>query len=127
MDVQSFTPVFPMPALEEAIPFFSRLLGIDPTYVDDDRWAQFDLRGRRLALSGTHRIADEPALMIKVKDIGGARQELIGAGFEVGEIFVGAHEHERRCVVAAPFEWVVMLYDPSVIDDPGPATTGAGS
>lgn len=115
MAVQGFTPVFPVPDLGTAVPFFSRLLETEPTYVDEHRWAQFDLRGRRLALSGSHRISQEPALMVKVTDIEAARDELARGGATVGPIHVGAHEHERRCRIEAPGGWVVMLYVPSVL------------
>jgi hypothetical protein len=121
MDVRGFTPVYPMPSLADAVPFYARVLGVEPTYVDGDRWAQFDVRGRRVALCGpADRIAEEPALMVKVAGIEQARRELADAGIGVGEIHVGAHEHERRCVVEAPGGWVVMLYDPSVLGDREP-------
>jgi catechol 2,3-dioxygenase-like lactoylglutathione lyase family enzyme len=112
MSAQSFSPVLPVPDLPGAVAFWSQLLGVEPTFVDGDRWAQFDVDGRRLALAGTDRFADEPGLMVKVDDVEDARGALAGAGAgaEVGPVQDGAHE--RRCTVTAPGGWSVVLYSP---------------
>jgi predicted enzyme related to lactoylglutathione lyase len=107
-----FTPVLPVPDLTFAVAFWSQALGVDPAFVDGDRWAQFDTGdGRRLALSGTDRVADEPALMAKVDDLDQASAQLEAAGGEVGPVEQGAHE--RRCTVLTPGGWTLVLYSPS--------------
>jgi hypothetical protein len=68
------------------------VLGIKPTFVDGDRWAQFDLGPRRLALSGTDRLTDDPSIMIKVEDLNHARAQVTTAGAAVGAIQEGPHE-----------------------------------
>lgn len=105
---QSISPVFPVADLAGAVAFWSDVLGTEPTFVDGDRWAQFDLDGRRLALAGSDRVSDQPGLMVKVEDLEAARERLLAYGVEVGAIEDGPHE--RRCAAASPDGWAVVLY-----------------
>jgi hypothetical protein len=70
--------------------------------------AQFDLNGRRLALSGADRVADVPGVMVKVGDLEAARERLMADGLDVGPIDEGPHE--SRCVVEGPGGWPLVLY-----------------
>jgi catechol 2,3-dioxygenase-like lactoylglutathione lyase family enzyme len=108
IQAQSITPVLPVPDLEQAVSFWAGLLGTEPTFVDGDRWAQFDLNGRRLALSGADRVADVPGVMVKVGDLEAARERLAADGLGVGPIEEGPHE--SRCVVEGPGGWPLVLY-----------------
>ena len=86
-------------------------MGAAPTFVDGDRWAQFDVAGRRLALAGTDRVSDQAGIMIKVADLTAARADALAAGLAVSEPQTGPHE--VRCVVTAPGGWPVVLYAPA--------------
>jgi hypothetical protein len=106
--VESFSTVIPVPDLAEGVAFWARLLGVGPTFVDGDRWAQFDVGGRRLALAGSDRFAYVPSVMVKVDDVEAAREQLMAAGADVSEIADGAHE--RRFTAVAPGGWTIAVY-----------------
>ncbi|MFI4974100.1 MAG: hypothetical protein ACHP84_06145 [Caulobacterales bacterium] len=108
MDVQGVTPVLPVPDVAEAARIWAALLGAAPTFVDGERWAQFDVAGMRIALAGTDRVSDQAGIMIKVGDVAAAREAAHAAGLHAGEIQEGPHE--LRCVVTAPGGWPVVLY-----------------
>ncbi|SHN15185.1 VOC family protein [Cryptosporangium aurantiacum] len=111
MTARSLAPVLPVDDLLAAVAVYTRLLGVLPTFVDGDRWAQFDLAGHRLALAGRDRAADHPGVLLKVDDLRSARAEAVAAGLPVEEIQTGPHEH--RCVVTGPGGWPVVLYSPA--------------
>ncbi len=92
MAAEGITPVLPVDDLTEAVAFWETVLGIKPTFVDGDRWAQFDLGPRRLALSGTDRLADDPSIMIKVSDLDHARTLVTAAGATADPTQTGPHE-----------------------------------
>jgi len=108
MTARSLATVLPVDDLPTAVAIYTRLLGIDPTFVDGDRWAQFDLAGRRLALAGSDRVSELPGLLIRVTDLAAARADAAGLGLHVGAIQAGPHED--RCVVTGPGAWPVILY-----------------
>ena len=110
VDIQGMTPVLPVPDLAEAAKVWSALLGVAPTFVDGDRWAQFDVAGRRLALAGTDRASDQAGLMIKVADLAAARAAAEAAGLSVSEPVTGPHE--LRCTAVTPGGWALVLYAP---------------
>ena len=86
------------------------MLGIDPTFVDQSRWAQFDLGPYRLALAGTDRAAEEMSLMLKVDDLKETQRKLSHqAGVDVGQVEAGPHE--MRLVARTPYG-VVVFYAP---------------
>ena len=111
MQAQGITPVFPVPNLAEAVTLYRALLGVEPSFVDGDRWAQFDFGGRRLALAGADRMTDHPALMIKVADLAAARAELAALGVPVG-VEEEQGPHEIRCLAEGPGGWPLILYAP---------------
>ena len=110
MEIQSLTPVLPVDDLAAAVGFFRELFGCEPTFVDGDRWAQFDIAGRRLALAGRDRPSVRAGIMVKVGDLDAARRLVGELGFEAGEIEDGAHE--RRFTAAGPGDWPVTCYAP---------------
>lgn len=109
MTVQGITPVVPVDDLSAGVRFWQTALGVEPAFVDGDRWAQFDVGPRRLALSGTDRLTDAPSIMVKVSDIDEARAQIAGAGAVVGDVQEGPHE--RRFLATAPYG-VVVFYSP---------------
>ena len=106
--VEKISMVLPVPDLVAAVAVWQQLLGADPTFVDGDRWAQFDYAGSRLALAGTDRLADEPGVMVKVGDFDAACERLRQAGCTVGEPSTGAHE--RRAAATGPGGWPIIVY-----------------
>lgn len=108
MDIQGVTPVLPVENVAEAARVWAQLLGVGPTFIDGERWAQFDVAGRRIALAGTDRVSDQAGVMIKVADLAAARAAALAAGLAATEPSEGGHE--IRCVVTAPGGWPVVLY-----------------
>jgi hypothetical protein len=108
MDIQGMATVLPVDDVAEAAAVWAQLLGAAPSFVDGDRWAQFDVGGRRLALAGTDRVSNLPGLMIKVSDLAEARARAEAQGLTVGPVEQGPHE--MRCLVEAPGGWPVVLY-----------------
>lgn len=109
MHVEKVATVVPVDDLERAVRRWTALLGTEPTFVDGDRWAQFDIAGARIALAGTDRASDAVGLMLKVDDLDAARAAATQAGLTVGEVETGPHE--LRAVAtgdAAP----VVFYTP---------------
>lgn len=111
MAIESFATVLPVPDLAAGVAFWQELLGVAPTFVDGDRWAQFDVDGRRIALAGTDRVADIPSLMLKASDLEATRDALAALGAVVSEIRQGPHE--RRFEATTPGGWTVAVYSSS--------------
>ncbi|OXM72687.1 MULTISPECIES: VOC family protein [Amycolatopsis] len=97
MDISKIATVVPVTDLPGAVAVWSRLLGAEPAFVDGDRWAQFDVAGARVALSGTDSVTSRPALLLRVPDLAAARAEAAAAGLKTGEVEEGPHE--LRCLV----------------------------
>jgi hypothetical protein len=110
MSVEKLSFVLPVDDLDGAVAFWKDLLGVDPTFVDGDRWAQFDHAGSRLALAGKDRASDSPGVMLKVSGLEALCDALRGGDSSVSEIVTGAHE--RRSVVTEPGGSPVVLYEP---------------
>ena len=92
MNIERISSVVPVDDLGAAVTQWATLLGTEATFVDGDRWAQFDVGTARLALAGTDRASDAAGVMIKVDDIDAARDAYSAAGLSVGTITDGAHE-----------------------------------
>jgi hypothetical protein len=106
---ERLSTVVPVDDLAAAVEQWTALLGVAPTFVDGDRWAQFDVGGGgRLSLAGTDRAANTPGLMIKVADIEAAREQLIALGLAPGEIEQGPHE--ARIGVSGPGGLPITVY-----------------
>jgi hypothetical protein len=110
MPVEKLSFVLPVDDLGAAVTFWRDLLGVDPTFVDGDRWAQFDHAGARLSLAGKDRAADSPGVMLKVSGLEAVRDALRASGSSVSEITTGAHE--RRSVATVPGGSPLVLYEP---------------
>ncbi|MCW3005970.1 MAG: hypothetical protein JWP17_596 [Solirubrobacterales bacterium] len=110
MHVERIATVLPVDDLAAAVAGWSALLGIEPTFVDGDRWAQFDVAGSRIALAGSDRTSDAPGLMLKVADLDAARAEASARGLDVTEPQIGPHE--VRVTVTGPGGVPVVLYAP---------------
>jgi hypothetical protein len=108
MEIQRIGFVLPVDDVAQAAGALAALLGTDATFVDGERWAQFDAAGARIALAGSDRFSDAPGLMIKVGDCDAAAERLRAAGADVSAVTAGAHE--RRAEVALPGGWRAMLY-----------------
>ena len=111
ISVQRVSTVVPTDDLAGALRVWKGLLGVEPTFVDGDRWTQFDVAGARIALSGTDRVHgahDAPALMVRVADLEEARADALAMGLKAGEVTRGPHE--SRCVVTMPGPCAVILY-----------------
>ena len=117
MAADKLAPVLPVDDVAAAVTFWREVLGVDATFVDGDRWAQFDVGGSRLALAGADRTSDLPGVMVKVDDVAATRERLVGAGHDVTPVERGPHE--LRCVLDAPGGVPVTLYSP------GGPTTGS--
>lgn len=111
MPMESFNPVVPASDLGAEVAFWTKLLGAEPTFVDGDRWAQFDVGGRRLAVAGADRVVDSTALMVKVRGLDEAVAQLRELGIEPGTVARGPHE--RRCSCTSPSGTTVILYEPA--------------
>lgn len=106
----SLASVFPAARLADGVRFLSAALGIEPTFVDGDRWAQFDLGGARLALASGAESSGAPQVMVKVSDAAAAAERLARAGHDVAGPVAGPHE--VRFSVTGPDGWSVVLYEP---------------
>lgn len=102
--------VFPAAKIEDSVGFVSAVLGIDPTFVDGERWAQFDLGGARLSLAAGKESSGGAELVVKVADVAADAERLRGLGWDVEGPVTG--EHEVRVSVAGPDGWRVVMYQP---------------
>ena len=105
MTAQRISVALPTDDLTAAVEWWSRTLGAEPTFVDGDRWAQFDLAGSRLALMGSDRVGAGPVTMVKVDDLDTAVKE---QGARFGPVEQGPHE--RRALGTDPSGNAVVLY-----------------
>ncbi len=108
MGAKKLNSVLPASDLDAAVAFWSEVLGVAPTFVDGDRWAQFDLEGSRLALAGKDRVSEQAGVMVKVDDLVKARTVLVDRGQKVSEIEEGPHE--LRCATQDPDGSLLVLY-----------------
>ncbi|GAA2000017.1 VOC family protein [Catenulispora subtropica] len=102
--------VFPTADMGGGVRFVSAVLGLEPTFVDGERWAQFDLGGARLALASGAESSGAAQVMVKVADLAAAAGRLAAAGYDVAGPVTGPHE--VRVSVAGPDGWSVVLYEP---------------
>ncbi len=110
MDVQNLSPVLPVDDVAAAAKVWSVLLGCEPKFVDADRWALFEIAGRRLALAGSDRDSDIAGVMVKTDDLTAARERAQAQGLAVSPLRQGPHE--TRFTATAPGGWPVTFYAP---------------
>lgn len=106
MSVEGVAAMLPVDDVAAAAKTWEALLGVAPTFVDGDRWAQFDVGERRIALAGSDKVSDKAGVMLKVSDVTAARAAAVAAGLEATALQEGPHE--IRCVVSAPGGPVVL-------------------
>lgn len=92
MSAERLSSVVPVDDMAAAVVSWTVVLGVEPTFVDGDRWAQFDVGGSRLNLAGADRSTDDPGLMVKVTDAPSSRELYQAAGIATSELTVGTHE-----------------------------------
>lgn len=108
MAALSITTVVPVDNMQEGVLEWATVLGVEPTFVDGDRWAQFDVGTTRLALSGTDRTSDSVGVLVKVDDIAAHADTVRGSGLDVDDPTQGSHE--QRSVVHHPNGATTILY-----------------
>jgi hypothetical protein len=111
VEIQRVGFVCPVGDLAGALATWVAILGVEPSFADGERWAQFDVAGARIALAGTDRFSETPGLMMKVADCEAAVRELREAGLDVDDVVAGPHE--SRAQLRTPGGWSVMLYSSS--------------
>jgi catechol 2,3-dioxygenase-like lactoylglutathione lyase family enzyme len=109
--IEKLTTMLPVADLAAAVDAWSSVLGAEPTFVDGDRWAQFDLAGTRLALAGTDRVGFGAGIMAKVVDLDSEHARLCTAGLAPAPIERGPHE--RRFAVEMPGGGFAIYYSPA--------------
>ena len=108
--IEKLTTMLPVADLAAAIDAWREALGTDPTFVDGDRWAQFDLAGARIALAGTDRSGSGAGVMAKVTDLDSEHARLTSAGLAPGQIERGPHE--RRFALEMADGGLITYYSP---------------
>jgi hypothetical protein len=98
--------------MSAGVSLWEELLGVAPTFVDGDRWAQFDTPSGRVCLAGSDRSSDNISALLKVGDgrLEEARSAFAQRGFAVESVEDGAHE--RRCTVHYGPGSALVLYEP---------------
>ena len=102
--------VFPAARLADGVRFLTTVLGIEPTFVDGERWAQFDLGGARLALASGADSSGAVQFVVRVADAVASAARLAEAGYDVAGPVAGPHE--VRFSVTGPDGWSVVGYEP---------------
>lgn len=110
MTIQSITTVLPVDHLPSAIASWRAILGVEPAFVDGERWAQFNIGAARIALAAGDQGGIHPGVMIKIADIEGQRDKLLENAVAVSEIRRGPHEVSFDA--GAGDGWFATYYSP---------------
>ena len=94
--------------LAGSVAFWKTVLGTDPTFVDGERWAQFDIGPVRLSLGAGSENPGGAAVMVSVDDLDGFCADLRSAGIDPGPETTGPHE--RRVTFRGPAGETVIAY-----------------
>lgn len=124
MAVEKLNPVLAAADLAGAADFWETLLQISPTFVDGERWAQFDVGPTRIALAGCDWPFEDVAIMLKVADIQGEVDRLSAAGIAISGVEAGAHE--LQAALKDPSGRSIILYQPQS-PDRRPGSPGASA
>jgi hypothetical protein len=108
--IEKLATVLPVDDLSTAVVIWTAALGVPPAFVDEPRWAQFDIGSTRLALAGSDRISDCAAVMGRVTDLLAERARMEKEGLLPGPIETGPHE--LRMTVVMPSGAALVLYEP---------------
>ena len=112
MTVERLGAIFPADNLTAAIDLLTAVLGTPATFVDGDRWAQFDIGPTRVMLAGADE-RDIPSLAVKVADLDVTLARLRAAGFPADEPVTGPHERRTSVRPSRESPWAIVLYEPS--------------
>jgi hypothetical protein len=110
MTVERIGSVVPAADLAATVALLRTVFGAEPTFVDGDRWAQFDAHGARVAVAGLDRDDDLPALSVKVSDLDAAVARLRRTGLAVPDPVTGPHERRVLLRPAPDASWSILLY-----------------
>ncbi|WP_216896421.1 VOC family protein [Nocardia alni] len=113
MTVQRISPAYPVENLSAAVELLTALIG-EPTFVDGERFAQFDANGARVMLAGADRDADLPFLAIKVDDLDDVVNRLRASGFTISEPVRGPHERRAALRIEGESSWYISVYEPLI-------------
>ncbi|MFI6365339.1 hypothetical protein ACIBG0_21580 [Nocardia sp. NPDC050630] len=113
MTVERLATLFPADNLTAAIDLLTAVLGRTATFVDGDRWAQFDIGPTRVMLAGADE-RDIPSLAVKVGDLDETLARLRTAGFAAEDPVIGPHERRTSVRPSVESPWAIVLYEPAV-------------
>jgi predicted enzyme related to lactoylglutathione lyase len=75
--------------VSSVLPFYTKLLGAEPLFVDGERWAQFKIGGLTVALAGEEEAAGGAGagwvVTLETEDLAAARKAAVEAGGVVEE------------------------------------------
>lgn len=106
--VERVSLVIPVGDVREAARRWRSLLGLYPTHVVGDSWAQFEVGGTRIALSRAKQPDEAAGLLIRVADVGDFRAAAGRLGLGVTEVEAGPDQ--RGCALADPAGVPVTFY-----------------
>ncbi|TQM33588.1 bleomycin resistance protein [Nocardia bhagyanarayanae] len=112
MSIERIGTILPTDDLPATVALLSALFGGPPTFVDGDRWAQFDVGPARVMVAGKDREGDAAALSIKVADLDAAIAALRGVGVALADPVTGPHERRAALDATPGTPWSVVLYEP---------------
>lgn len=104
--------LYPVDAIDTALPFFTEGLGLPLRFRDGDRYCALDAGALTLALvAGEERLVDQPALAFRIdegEDIAAAVARLVAAGATVTQP-AAQGPHETRAVLRTPEGFALVL------------------
>ncbi|MGV9817307.1 hypothetical protein [Nocardia xishanensis] len=112
MSIERIGAILPTDDLPGTVALLTALFGVAPTFVDGDRWAQFDVGPSRIMVAGSDREGDAAALSVKVADLDAAVAALRGAGVALADPVTGPHERRAALEATPGTPWSVVLYEP---------------
>jgi predicted enzyme related to lactoylglutathione lyase len=104
----------PTAHMDEAVRFYSEVLGLSIKLRDGDRWVAFDVGGATLALEGAATDGGGgggPTVSLRTDGLADLVEQLRARGASVGPIETGPHE--RRARLTDPAGNQLVLYEPA--------------
>ncbi|MEV0293616.1 hypothetical protein [Nocardia sp. NPDC050710] len=112
MSVERIGTILPADNVPAAVDFLTAVLRTPATFVDGDRWAQFDIGPVRVSVAGTDREGEAAALSVKVTDLDATLNRLRETGCAVADPVIGPHERRVSVRLDRQSPWTVVLYEP---------------
>ncbi|WP_431950832.1 VOC family protein [Nocardia lijiangensis] len=112
MSIERIGTILPTDDLPATVALLTALFGGPPTFVDGERWAQFDVGPSRIMVAGSDREGDAAALSVKVADLDATVTALRGAGIALADPVAGPHERRAALDATPGTPWSVVLYEP---------------